>query len=127
MDRSNSFIGSSSLSSTVEHLPADSEVLDGLVVIVDPVSRLIAAHGYHIFTYFRPKFSTGAHLAGEVCRQGLKCCRVLSSWDSPVAALVQQGIATDYCATVQHNNTRKDVDAALDEVSKGREVSTCNN
>jgi hypothetical protein len=44
-----------------------------------------------------------------------------------VAALVQQGIATDYCATVQHNNTRKDVDAALDDVSEERYVSNCKN
>jgi len=34
-----------------------------------------------------------------------------------VAALVQQGINIDYCATVQHNNTKKDVDAAIEEVT----------
>jgi hypothetical protein len=69
----------------------------GVIVIVDP-------------------FSTGAHLASEVCKLGYKCARVFSVWDSPVAALVQQGLNIDYCATIQHNDRVPDQDAATNEV-----------
>jgi biotin carboxylase len=60
-------------------------------------------------------FSTGAHLAALVCSQGYKCLRVFSIWDSPVAALVQQGIVCDFSATIQHNDQLKDQDAAIND------------
>ena len=60
-------------------------------------------------------FSTGAHLAREVTRAGLKCARVFSIWDSPVAALIQQGLEVEYCATVQHNDSAADQEAALSD------------
>lgn len=92
MERGNSFVGSRSRS--------DSSVsyANKVVVIVDP-------------------FSTGAHLAKEVVQTGYKCARVFSIWDSPVAALVQQGITVDYCATIQHNDSQGDTNAAIVEVS----------
>jgi len=103
MDRANSFIGSATSSlvaeSSMAAVSSDLENLANVVVVVDP-------------------FSTGAHLAAEVCRSGYKCCRVFSSWDSPVAALVQQGINIDYCATVQHNNTKKDLEVAIEETTR---------
>jgi len=40
----------------------------------------------------------------QVCKAGLKCCQVLSIWDSPVASLVQQGLNIDFCATIQFND-----------------------
>ena len=69
LDRSNSFVASRGRNSSVEHRNA--------IVIVDP-------------------FSTGAHLAAEVCRNDLICCRVFSVWDSPIAALVQKGLNIDF-------------------------------
>lgn len=68
----------------------------GAIVIVDP-------------------FSTGAHLAAAVCAAGYKCARVFSIWDSPVAALVQQGLTLDYSATIQHNDILPNQDVATDE------------
>lgn len=59
-------------------------------------------------------FSTGAHLASEVTRCGMKCARVFSIWDSPVATLIQQGLEVEYCATVQHNDSVEDQNAAID-------------
>ncbi len=90
MDRANSFIGAG-VSSKSEHL------LEGAVVIVDP-------------------FSTGAHLAAEVCKEGLKCVRVFSIWDSPVAVLIQQGLEVNYTVTVQHNDKLQDEEKAIAEV-----------
>ena len=60
-------------------------------------------------------FSTGAHLAAAVCAAGYKCARVFSIWDSPVAALVQQGLALDFSATIQHNDNLPNQDLATDE------------
>eukprot|EP00605_Chrysophyceae_sp_TOSAG23-4_P002260 GSChrysophyteH1.ASY1.ANO1.2504.1 assembled CDS len=61
MDRSNSFVltsGTRSRSNTASWIDTS--------ISIDP-------------------FSTGAHLANEVTKAGLKCARVLSIWDSPVA------------------------------------------
>ena len=90
-DRSNSFVGYRSRNQSADHS------LDGAIVIVDP-------------------FSTGAHLAAEVCKEGYKCVRVFSIWDSPVAALVQKGLDIDYCATIQHNDKLLDQEKAVEEV-----------
>lgn len=90
MERSNTFIGAS--------IPEEATLKDEIVVIVDP-------------------FSTGAHLAAEVCKQGFRCARVFSVWDSPVAALVQKGLKIDYCATLQFNDRIPEHEIALVEVS----------
>jgi hypothetical protein len=90
MERSNTFIGSAPI-------PEEVALKDEVVIIVDP-------------------FSTGAHLAAEVCRQGYRCARVFSVWDSPVAALVQKGLKIDFCATVQFNDRHPEHDAAVIEV-----------
>ena len=89
MERANTFIGAS--------IPEEVSLRDEIVVIVDP-------------------FSTGAHLAAEVCKAGYRCARVFSVWDSPVAALVQKGLKIDFCATVQFNDRLPDHDAAVIEV-----------
>jgi hypothetical protein len=100
MDRSNSFVGRANSfvgtkSQAVEELRKDVE---GAVAIVDP-------------------FSTGAHLALEVRRRGIKCARILSAWDSPVALLVQEGIGViDFCATIQHNDRLEDQELAAEQV-----------
>ena len=91
MERGNSFIGSRTRAESVGGY--DNKV----IVIVDP-------------------FSTGAHLASAVVETGYKCARVFSIWDSPVAALVQEGVMVDYFATIQHNDAQGDTDAAIDEV-----------
>jgi hypothetical protein len=89
MDRSNTFVGAASI-------PEEAPLVDEIIVVVDP-------------------FSTGAHLAAEVCKNGFKCARVFSVWDSPVAALVQKGLRIDFCATVQFND-RIEHELALMEV-----------
>lgn len=89
MERSNTFIGGSSI-------PEEAEQKDEIIIIVDP-------------------FSTGAHLAAEVCKLGYRCARVFSVWDSPVATLVQKGLKIDFCATVQFND-RVEHDIAIIEV-----------
>ena len=93
LDRANSFIGhrSRAQSTAVEKKAG--------VVIVDP-------------------FSTGAHLANEVISNGLHCVRVLSCWDSPVAALVQAGINPEFVATVQYNDRLEDEEKAIDDCLK---------
>ena len=63
-------------------------------------------------------FSTGAHLAAEISMQGLKCARIFSIWDSPVAALVQKGLEVEYCATVQHDERNEDQDQAIEDTIK---------
>lgn len=95
MDRSNVFVGTT---------PYTSASNTGAIVIVDP-------------------FSTGAHLAAEACRRGYLCVRVLSVWDSPVAALVQAGLHVDFSATIQHNdrNANQD-DAILETVNSLKEL-----
>lgn len=95
MEKSNSFIGYRSESA--EHDSGKGKDTEGIVVIVDP-------------------FSTGAHLALEITKKNVKCVRVLSSWDSPVAALVQEGIAAEFIATIQHNDSLKEQDIAVMEV-----------
>jgi biotin carboxylase len=60
-------------------------------------------------------FSTGAHLAAEVGLRGLKCARLFSIWDSPVAALVQQGLEVEYTATIQHDDKNEDQNQAIDD------------
>jgi hypothetical protein len=94
MDRANSFVGTRSRTQSQNH----EGVKEGAIVIVDP-------------------FSTGAHLAAEVCKEGYICVRVFSVWDSPVAALVQKGLDIDYSATIQHNDKLSDQDAAIQEVN----------
>eukprot|EP01032_Pedospumella_encystans_P014865 gene14865-17049_t len=88
MERSNTFIGGPSI-------PEEVELKDEIIIIVDP-------------------FSTGAHLAAEVCKQGYRCARVFSVWDSPVATLVQKGLKIDFCATLQFND-RVEHSIALEE------------
>ena len=92
MDRANSFVG---------HGPPEAVrgMYEGVVVVVDP-------------------FSTGAHLAAEACKQGYKCARVLSAWDSPVASLVQHGINADYIATIQFDDRLEEAEIAIEQVSK---------
>ena len=87
MERANSFIGSRS-----QRAGPDAPA----IVIVDP-------------------FSTGAHLAAAVTNAGYKCIRVFSIWDSPVAALVQEGLVLDFSATLQHNDRSADQDAATND------------
>ena len=89
MDRANSFIGRKGEEAVKES--------DKAVGIVDP-------------------FSTGAHLAAEVRKKGLKCVRIFSIWDSPVANLVQEGVVVDFCATIQHNDRSTDQNVAIDQV-----------
>ena len=48
-------------------------------------------------------FSTGALLAAKVVSRGYHCIRVLSTVNSPVGSLVQEGLNTQYDATVQHH------------------------
>jgi hypothetical protein len=91
MDRANSFVGSGTLGN--QSIPSS----ESAIVIVDP-------------------FSTGAHLAAEVCKQGYKCVRVFSIWDSPVAVLIQQGLEINYTATIQHNDKLNDEERAIQEV-----------
>ena len=86
MEKANSFIGSRGSKSTE----------NAAIIIVDP-------------------FSTGAHLALEVTKAGYKCARVFSIWDSPVAALVQEGLTLDFSATIQHNDRAQDQDAATND------------
>jgi biotin carboxylase len=75
-------------------IPADPAGRPNMIAVVDP-------------------FSTGAHLAREVTLAGIKCARVFSIWDSPVAALIQQGLEVEYAATVQHNDSMADQDEAV--------------
>jgi hypothetical protein len=88
MDRANSFIGSGTLGKQ------GGNTNESAIVIVDP-------------------FSTGAHLASEVCKEGYKCVRVFSIWDSPVAVLIQQGLEINYTATIQHNDKLNDEERAI--------------
>ncbi len=89
---------SSSSSPTSKQQSASAAHLADACVIVDP-------------------FSTGAHLAKKVCSMGFKCIRVFSIWDSPVAALIQEGIDVEFIATLQYNNTIEDEPASADQKS----------
>ncbi len=64
MDRANSFVGLNRANSIDERGTASAAKTNEAFAIVDP-------------------FSTGAHLAAEVCKRGYKCVRVFSIWDSP--------------------------------------------
>ena len=79
---------------SLSSIPADPAGRPSMIAVVDP-------------------FSTGAHLAREVTLAGLKCARVFSIWDSPVAALIQQGMEVEYAATVQHNDSMDDQAKAI--------------
>jgi len=83
LERSNSFFPT-----PMEHIKEK-----GAIIIVDP-------------------FSTGAHIASEVCKAGHICARVFSVWDSPVAALVQKGLDIEFSATIQHDDQLEDQEAA---------------
>ena len=102
LDRANSFVGpSGSFVGARSRAPTITDPETGreqqlAVAIVDP-------------------FSTGAHLAASVCKQGYKCVRVFSVWDSPIAALVQEGVTCDFSATIQHNDRLKDQDASIND------------
>ena len=97
MDRSNSFVGYRSRAVSEAIALKEKE---GAIAVVDP-------------------FSTGAHLVAEAIKQGYKVVRILSSWDSPVAALVMSGFKTlDYSATVQHNDRETDEDKAIMDSAK---------
>ena len=103
MDKANSFVGrTNSFVGGRENGPEPPlKEIEGAVVVVDP-------------------FSTGAFLASEVRKRGVKCARVLSAWDSPVASLVAEGVtAIDFCATIQHNDRLEDQDLAISQVSCG--------
>jgi hypothetical protein len=92
----------------------------------DPMARVVeGVEGIAIETIKESKkdmavaivdpFSTGAHLAAGVCAMGYKCIRIFSIWDSPVAALVMEGVNVDFDATVQHNDTEDDQNKATDD------------
>lgn len=49
-------------------------------------------------------------------KAGYKCIRVFSIWDSPVAALVQEGLDVEFSATVQHNDQLGDENASTNAV-----------
>ena len=62
-------------------------------------------------------FSTGAHLACAISDAGYKCGRIFSTWNSPVAALVQEGLMLpEFCATIQFNDNGLDRESALIEI-----------
>lgn len=96
MDKANSFVGRVG---SREVVAEPLKEVEGAVVIVDP-------------------FSTGAFLASEVRKRGVKCARVLSAWDSPVATLIAEGASSiDFCATIQHNDRLADQELAVSQVS----------
>ncbi len=99
MDRANSFYGASSASKYPEpkEEKVHADIGEGAVAVVDP-------------------FSTGMHLAAAIVRSGVKCVRVLSIWDSPVASLVQEGVDCEFCATIQHNDQDPDENASTNAV-----------
>lgn len=101
MEKSNSFIGSRSVSAAS---PVAPEV-PSAIVVVDP-------------------FSTGAHLAAAICEAGFLCVRVLSIWDSPVALLVQEGIVVEFVATVQYDDQAVDQDFATNKVNDSQNFVT---
>lgn len=110
MDRSNSFVGrSNSFVSRAESFAGSKteeplREVEGAVAIVDP-------------------FSTGAFLASEVRKRGVRCVRVLSAWDSPVATLVAEGASSiDFSATIQHNDRLEDQDFAISQVCKIQKI-----
>lgn len=63
-------------------------------------------------------FSTGADLAMEINKLGLKCVQILSMLDSPISGLVLSDVKIDFCATVQHNDKAEDQDKAINETAK---------
>ena len=97
LERANSFVQPQHQPFNNTTVSTAAPISDGIVVVVDP-------------------FSTGAQLAAQAGRLGYKVVRVFSIWDSPVAALIQEGVTVDYFATVQHNDQNPDIDAATDAV-----------
>mmetsp|Transcript_8797 Transcript_8797/g.13163 ORF Transcript_8797/g.13163 Transcript_8797/m.13163 type:complete len:979 (-) Transcript_8797:119-3055(-) len=87
LDKANTFVGPSP--------KVDSD--KGAIAVVDP-------------------FSTGAHLAAQVAAAGYRVVKILSIWDSPVAALVEEGLVVEYCATLQFNDLNPNHEAALSEM-----------
>ena len=73
--------------------PVAADPTLGLVAVVDP-------------------FSMGAQLAAQAAKLGYGVVRVFSIWDSPVAALIQEGVTVDYFATVQFNDQDPNIDEA---------------
>ena len=61
-------------------------------------------------------FSTGAHLAAAVCNKGYACVRVFSTSNSPVAALVQQGVHAEFVATIEHDEHNSDKEFSIRQV-----------
>lgn len=94
MERANTFVGPSPSYTRKE------KQIDEAIAIVDP-------------------FSTGAHLAKQVAAAGYKVIRILSIWDSPVAALVEKGLVVEYCATLQFNDLNPNIEAAFSEIMNG--------
>ena len=89
LERSNSFIG--------QRYPVVSRDEVGCIIVVDP-------------------FSTGAHLALAVVEAGYKCGNLLSTWNSPVASLVQEGLVMpEFAITIQHNSEDFDDNMAINE------------
>jgi hypothetical protein len=99
LERANSFRGTAAEAPEgAEQLPrgAGAGAGGGLVAVVDP-------------------FSTGAQLAAQAAKLGYGVVRVLSIWDSPVAALIQDGVTVDYFATVQFNDQDPSEDDATNQ------------
>jgi hypothetical protein len=91
MERAATFVGPSPVTTAKE--------INEAIAVVDP-------------------FSTGAHLAKQIAAAGYKVVRILSIWDSPVAALVEKGLVVEYCATLQFNDLNPNMDSALAEVNQ---------
>lgn len=95
LERANSFVGRRDDPNTGDSSCA-GKPREGLVAIVDP-------------------FSTGAHLAAQAAKLGYGVIRVFSVWDSPVAALIQEGVTVDFFATVQFNDQAPDLNEATNQ------------
>ena len=115
MDRSNSFVYA-----TTQRSRAPSEVFnqapgpDSFSPLRSRSQSFVTPEVRNMIAVVDP-FSTGAHLAAEVSKRGLKCARVFSIWDSPVSALVQQGLEVEYTATIQHDDRKEDTTEAIKE------------
>jgi hypothetical protein len=53
----------------------------------------------------------------QIAAAGYKVVKVLSIWDSPVAALVEQGLVVEYSATIQFNDIDPSEENSLAEVN----------
>ena len=61
-------------------------------------------------------FSSGAILAKELVGRGYHVIRILAEKNSPVAGLVASDSSCQFDATIQHDDTNPDADAALADV-----------